>query len=104
MSRVSASIEIDAPPERVWEVVMDPSRLGEWVTIHRDEAKSSDDPLKGGSELDQVLCLRGVRFHVKWKVARAEPPRLAVWDGRGPARSKAHTAYRLEPNGDGGTR
>ncbi|MDX6699436.1 MAG: hypothetical protein QOE65_2833 [Solirubrobacteraceae bacterium] len=104
MSRVTASIDIDAPPERVWEVVMDPDRLGEWVSIHRDVAKVSDRPLRGGSTLEQKMCLRGVNFHVRWKVAEARDRELAVWEGRGPARSKAHTAYRLSANGDGGTR
>jgi uncharacterized protein YndB with AHSA1/START domain len=104
LSRVTASIDIDAPPEKVWDVVMDPQRLAEWVTIHRDLEEVSDRPLKDGSTLKQKLHLRGVNFHVKWTVAESREPELAVWDGRGPARSKAHTSYRLEPNGDGGTR
>ena len=37
---VSQSIEIDAPIEEVWELVMDPDRLGEWVTIHRASPRS----------------------------------------------------------------
>jgi carbon monoxide dehydrogenase subunit G len=104
LSRVTASIDIDAPPEKVWDVVMDPQRLGEWVTIHRDLEEVSDNPLKDGSTLKQKLCLRGVNFHVKWTVAESREAELAVWDGRGPARSKAHTSYRLAPNGNGGTR
>jgi uncharacterized protein YndB with AHSA1/START domain len=104
MSRVTASIEIAAPPERVWEVVMNPARLGDWVTIHRDTEEVSDQPLRDGSTLRQKLHLRGVSFHVRWTVAEAHAPQLAVWDGRGPARSKAHISYRLTPNGDGGTR
>ena len=35
MSVVSFSTHINAPPEEVWKTVMDPHRLGEWVTIHR---------------------------------------------------------------------
>ena len=35
MSEVITSITIDAPPEKVWEVVMVPHRFGDWVTIHR---------------------------------------------------------------------
>ena len=31
----------------------------------------------------------------------AGPGELAVWEGRGPARSHAHTIYRLRPDGDG---
>lgn len=104
MSEVTASIDIDAPPERVWKVVMDPERLGEWVTIHRKVDKISDRPLKRGSELEQKLCLRGATFKVAWTVVDLEEGRQAVWEGRGPARSKARTEYRVEPDGNGGTR
>jgi uncharacterized protein YndB with AHSA1/START domain len=104
VSSVTASIEIDAPPEKVWDVLMDPERLGDWVTIHREVDRVSDRPLKDGSTLRQELCLRHVNFHVRWTVDEARPGELAVWDGRGPARSKAHSVYRLSPNGNGGTR
>ena len=103
MSKVTTEIEIDAPPKRVWEVVMDPERLGDWVTIHREVDRVSDRPLKDGSTLRQELCIRHVNFHVKWKVDEAKPCELAIWEGKGPARSKAHTIYRLSPNGNGGT-
>ena len=82
---------------------MDPDRLGDWVTIHRRLRKASDRPLKEGSSLEQALCVRGVTFKVKWEVAELEPERLARWEGRGPARSRAQTVYRLAED-DGGTR
>ncbi len=104
MSEVVTSIEIAAPPEAVWEVVMDPDRLADWVTIHREVEEVSDHPLRDGSTLRQRLCLRGVNFHVRWTVAEARRPELAEWEGRGPARSRAHISYRLSANGDGGTR
>jgi uncharacterized protein YndB with AHSA1/START domain len=103
VSRVTASIDIEAPPEQVWEVVMDADRLGDWVTIHRETEEVSDRPLHDGSTLRQKLCLRGVNFHVRWEVVEVREPKLAVWEGRGPARSKAHTLYRLSP-ANGGTR
>src|SRR5919197_6333381 len=103
MSRVTASIEIDAPRERVWEVVMDPARLGDWVTIHRETEEVSDRRLRDGSTLRQKLHLRNFNITVVWTVVEAHEPELAVWNGRGPARSKAHILYRLTPDGDGGT-
>jgi uncharacterized protein YndB with AHSA1/START domain len=101
MSEVSASIQIDAPPEAVWDVVMDPSRLHEWVTIHRKLGRAADPPLRKGDELDQTLHLRGVNFKVHWTVREADAPHRAVWEGRGPARSRALTVYEVTANGGG---
>jgi uncharacterized protein YndB with AHSA1/START domain len=104
MKRVTASIDIAAPPEEVWAVVMDPARLKDWVTIHRKLGKASDKPLKHGSTLEQTLHLRGVSIKVHWTVEEATSPRRAVWEGRGPARARTHTTYDLSPDGNGGTR
>jgi carbon monoxide dehydrogenase subunit G len=97
VSEVSTSIDIDAPVEDVWRTVMDPTRLKEWVTIHRRLVSHDDD------EMEQVLCLRGANFKVKWHLAARDAPRHAKWQGRGPARSHAETEYRLTENGRGGT-
>ena len=64
MSTVQVKTEIDAPPERVWETVMDPSRLKDWVTIHRSVRNVSDKQMSRGSTMDQVLHMRGVSFRV----------------------------------------
>lgn len=97
-------IEIAAPPERVWEVVMDPMRLEDWVTIHRHLGEVSSNPLQPGARIDQTLSIAGIHFHVHWTVERIEAPHTAVWEGRGPAHSVAHTRYELSADGDGGTR
>lgn len=100
---VTTQIDIAAPPEEVWAVIMDPGRLKDWVTIHRKLGRVSDRPLEPGSKLDQTLHLRGANFKVHWEVAEYREPTLARWEGRGPARSQAVTEYRLEPDGNGGT-
>jgi carbon monoxide dehydrogenase subunit G len=89
MSEVTTTIDIAAPPQAVWDVVMDAERLEEWVTIHRRLEDFTD------SSMDQVLCLRGVSFHVKWELAKSDRPRRALWKGKGPARSRAETEYTL---------
>ncbi len=103
MSTVAVRTKIDAPIDRVWETVMDPNRLKDWVTIHRGVAKISSEPLRAGSTMDQTLCLRGVNFRVHWKLVELDAPRHAQWEGRGPAHSVAAIRYQLADAGDGTT-
>jgi carbon monoxide dehydrogenase subunit G len=103
MSLVTATTHIPAPPARVWEMVMDPNRLHEWVTIHRKLVHADDGPVHVGYRMDQLLHLRGVNLEVHWELVECTPEVLAVWEGRGPARSRAHTEYKLSAE-NGGTR
>ena len=103
MSQVSASITIAAPPEKVWELVMDPNRLEQWVSIHRRLVHADEGPARVGYRMNQSIHLRGVTLEVQWKLVECLECKRAVWEGRGPARSKAHTEYLLEAV-DGGTR
>lgn len=103
MSSVTFDVDIDAPPEKVWNLVMDPSRFGEWVTIHRKINKADAGPPRAGMKMDQTLCLRGANFKVKWTLDECREGRRAVWEGKGPVMSHARTAYVLEPNDNGGT-
>jgi uncharacterized membrane protein len=104
MSAVHAHIEIDAPVEKVWETIMDPSHLKDWVTIHRSVKNVSDNPLRRGSTMDQVLSIRGVSFHVHWTLTDVNSPQLAEWEGQGPAHSVARIRYEVAGDGDGRTR
>jgi uncharacterized protein YndB with AHSA1/START domain len=103
MSTVHTKIDIHAPVERVWETVMDPHRLKDWVTIHRSIKDVSDQPLRKGSTMEQVLHMRGVSFRVHWIVVDLSAPNMAEWDGRGPAHSHARIRYELTDHGDGQT-
>jgi uncharacterized protein YndB with AHSA1/START domain len=104
MSTVTASIALAAPPEQVWEIVMDPRRLADWVSIHRRLVRADRGPARVGFEMDQQIFLRGVSLEVHWKLVECDPSHLAVWNGRGPARSHAQTTYTLHGAADGGTR
>jgi hypothetical protein len=95
MTVVRGSVLIAAPPQRVWAVVMDPARLGEWVTIHRAVRAVSPGPPVEGSTMEQVLHLRGADIRVHWLLVECHEPVLARWEGRGPAGSRAHISYRL---------
>ena len=97
MTAVAASIDIAVPPQRVWDVIMDPSHFGDWVTIHRKLGHVDDGDLRPGFRVEQTLCLHHANFKVKWALAEADAPRHAIWEGRGPAGSHARIVDTLTP-------
>ena len=99
--KVERTIEIAAPPEAVYEAIMDPARLGDWVTIHDSLVHAPNGQLEEGDELEQKLKVAGQGFKVTWKVVTAHRPRDIEWEGRGPLGTKARVSYDLEPRGDG---
>jgi uncharacterized protein YndB with AHSA1/START domain len=104
VKRTTGAIEIAAPLERVWDLAMDPSRLGEWVTIHEGLIETPELPLDDGATLEQTLKLKGKSFQVQWRLLELHKPHLAAWNGEGPAGSSANVTYRLDATGRGTTR
>jgi uncharacterized protein YndB with AHSA1/START domain len=103
MSLVTASIQIAAPPGDVWKTIMNPDCLRDWVTIHRKLLRADEGSPRVGYTMDQRIQVRGVSLEVHWTLVTCRPLELAVWDGRGPARSRARTEYILSAE-DGATR
>jgi uncharacterized protein YndB with AHSA1/START domain len=101
VSLVIAQIDIAAPPQRVWDVVMDPETTTKWVTIVREVGPHDDGPLVEGFHMAQRLHLRGVTIKVEWTLQEVLEPTFARWEGRGPARAGATTEYRLRSTDTG---
>jgi carbon monoxide dehydrogenase subunit G len=92
---VKASIDIDAPLQEVWDHIMNPAKMGSWVTIVDRIERVDPGPIRPGFRMSQTLCLRGVHFKVHWTLEDLDAPRFARWEGKGPARSTAITENRL---------
>ena len=101
--KVVRDIEIAAPRQDVWNKLMDPRCLEDWVSIHKSLKDAPDGELEQGDELTQCLHMAGTSFNVRWKVKEADEPTRAVWEGKGPMRSKATVLYELEDDDNGGT-
>jgi carbon monoxide dehydrogenase subunit G len=101
VAAVSESIEIAVTPQEVWAVVMDPHRLGDWVTAHKKVEGAPEGELSKGDSFKQKLRVVGPSFKVKWTVVEASEPTRAVWEGRGPAGSKADVTYDLSETEEG---
>ena len=104
MAKLERTIEIDASPEDVYDVLTDPNCLGEWVTIQEALVEAPDPPLTEGDCVVQRMKVVGKRFEVSWDVEVADRPNQVRWAGNGPMGSVARATYKLESNGNGGTR
>jgi carbon monoxide dehydrogenase subunit G len=100
--RVERTTHIAASPQAVYDVVMDPHRLEDWVTVHHHLEGSPRAPLEKGSQLTQCLKLAGRKFKVRWRVVENDPCERVVWEGRGPVAAHARVEYRFDSN-HGGT-
>ena len=82
---------------------MDPSQLERWVTTHDSLEGAGPGPLPRATRSRRSCAWPGKSFKVDWRSVEADGPRLARWEGDGPAGSTANVVYRLEDE-DGGTR
>jgi uncharacterized protein YndB with AHSA1/START domain len=75
MPRVSRSRVVDAPPERLWEVVGDAHHLPRWWPgVRRVEGVETD-------RFTEVIYTRkGHPVRVDFRIAHTEPPRRQVWE------------------------
>jgi carbon monoxide dehydrogenase subunit G len=104
MARLERTIEIDAPPDRVYDVLTDPKCLGSWVTIQEELVSAPEAPLEKGDCVVQRMKVVGKSFEVSWDVEVADRPNKVRWSGDGPMGSKARATYELSSNGNGGTK
>jgi len=101
MGAVTAEIQINATPQEVWDIALNPQRLGDWVTIHRKLNECDDGAARLGFTMVQTMEIRGAPLKVTWELVTCDEPHRAEWEGRGPAGSRAQTGYRLETHAGG---
>ena len=103
MTHIATSVDIDAPVQDVWNVATDLSRLGDWVSIHRNFPVPPPTEIATGTHFTQNLTVAGTPFAVDWTAAEVDGPHKLEWNGVGPAGTTARTTYSLAEH-DGGTR
>lgn len=94
----SESIEIDVPPETVYDLVTDVSRTGEWSPVCKESWYKDG----GGPRVGAVIVGRNVTPAREWQtesdVVEADRPRAFAWIVGG---NIARWGYTLEPLDDG---
>jgi hypothetical protein len=101
MKTMSATIQIDAPPEAVWAVLTDLSRYPEWNPLFRE---ASGQVAAGNRiKLRSVHPANGRLMTVKPKITVADPGAELKWVSSLPGIISGEHRFALTP-ADGGTR
>jgi uncharacterized protein YndB with AHSA1/START domain len=96
MSTAEFSVEVDAPPERVWTIVSDPANIPHWerhvVSVHVPDAGLGE-----GSRYTVVMAFMGVK--VRGEILEWESPSHARIRLRGPLDATINTTVSKLPRG-----
>src|SRR3954466_6336349 len=103
MPSVSRSIDVAAPPDAAFALATDPSRFGEWLTIHDGwpQGEPPGTPEQGSSFVQKVKIM-GAPADVSWPAQELDGPRL-VMNGAGPMGATLSSTISVEAAGDGST-
>jgi uncharacterized protein YndB with AHSA1/START domain len=98
-----ATIQIQAPPEKVYDMVTDVTRMGEWSPecqkaewVAGASGPAPGARFKGHNKLNWLI-----RWSTTPTVKVADPGREFTFETGKPGNEETRWTYRFEPNGDG---
>jgi uncharacterized protein YndB with AHSA1/START domain len=96
-------VHIDAPPQRVWTVLADLDRMGEWSPeCYRVEwLDGARSPATAGARFKGWNRYGRMRWSVTCEVKTAEPGHELAWSTVERGREMVRWRYRFEPAGGG---
>jgi uncharacterized protein YndB with AHSA1/START domain len=103
MSEVTVTVDVDAAPDDVWEVVADPRNLPRWDRHVTKVVGVPTGGLEVGTEYTTRLTFWGVSAHVEAEVLELDAPKRSRIRLSGPLIQAAVTT-RLIPIGEDRTR
>jgi uncharacterized membrane protein len=96
MGIVTVATTIQAPPEKVWDLLCDVERFREWNQFVGEVTSFSHSPLRALS----VYSAGGGRRETKWRVTAFQPPQRQVHVARVPVLGEVTLEALVEWRGD----
>jgi uncharacterized membrane protein len=98
--QVETVVDIDAPPERVWQIMSDVERWPEWTASVERAERLDEGPLSVGSR----ARLKQPKFPpVVWEVTDLQPGRSFSWTAKNVGVTSVGR-HEIAPRGDSGSR
>jgi carbon monoxide dehydrogenase subunit G len=104
MGQISASIDIPAAPERVWQAISTPATYEQWLTIHTKWKGDVPETFSRGVSASEVVTMLGMPNTITWTVDEYDAPSRMSISGTGMAGVQVSFGFAVEPDGSGGSR
>jgi uncharacterized protein YndB with AHSA1/START domain len=100
-TRIVDSVDIAAPPERVFTYVTAPVNWPRWHPQSRAVSGTVDRTPQPGEQTVEDFEIAGRAGRATWTSVAVDPPRRWEFDGHGEGGGGAHIVYTLTPTTDG---
>jgi hypothetical protein len=100
MPEVSVSAPVPAPADKVWALITDFGRFGEWNDIHTSFPHGVPADLAVGTKYSEKMALMGMPAEVSWTVTELEAGRSYRLQGNGPMGIAVREHYSVAEKGD----
>ncbi len=101
MGKIEETIDLPASADKVWAVVSDPSRFGDWLGMHQSWKGDVPTEFAKGTQATAIVSLLNMPNTITWTVDEYEPPKMVKMSGTGMAGVKVAITLGVEPEGDG---
>ena len=100
MAEVSVSKSFNAPQQQVWDVISNPTRFEEWLTLHQKWKSEPPTQLQKGSTMSEVLSIMNMPNTIDFTVTEYDAPNSTSFSGTGMAGAKITFTLKVVPDTD----
>jgi carbon monoxide dehydrogenase subunit G len=101
VGKIEKTVEFSAAPEKVWAVVSDLNRFGEWLSMHKSWKSEIPSEITKGTQVTAVVSLLNMPNTITWTVDEFDAPKTVRLSGTGMAGVKVSIGLDVEPEGSG---
>jgi len=101
MGKIEKTVEFAAAPEKVWAVVSDPSRFGDWLGMHQSWKGDVPAEFSKGAQVTAIVSLLNMPNTITWTVDEYDAPKSVRLSGTGMAGVKVAIGMDVEPKDSG---
>lgn len=101
MASITVTADLASAPVRLWPLIVDFSRHGQWLVGHDRFTTEPPEEAVVGATFVQRGTLKGVSGAVTWTIEKLEADRLLELSGVGPMGIRLSARFEIIPDGAG---